>query len=199
MSYYRTQLEDWLKRINVKAERVLDIGGASNPARGRVAKWDVNECVFFDNGIEDAKVDYMPFDINLPIKEQFDGYSEIDLHKNFRFDVIFCLEVFEYVWDPVQAMKNIYQLMNKDSVAYISFPAIYPVHNPIDYDYLRYTRNVIEKYLNDNEFDSFVITPRVATVGRQDLASFYSVERMHPVKGSDRPYDIGYLVKARKA
>lgn len=198
MSYYRTQLEDWLKTISVKTERVLDIGGASNPVRSRVKSWDVHDCAFFDNGAEEAKVDYMPFDINLPLS-QFEGYTELDIKKNFKFDAVFCLEVFEYVWNPVQAIKNIYDLMNNDSVAYISFPSIYPVHQPINIDYLRYTRNVIEKYLNDVGFDDFTITPRVATAGRQELAAFYRSEGMHPVKGSDRPYDIGYLVKVRKS
>ena len=197
MSYYREALEDWLKTISVKAERVLDIGGASNPVRNRLKSWDANECIFSDNGAEEAKVDYMPFDINLPLT-QFEGYSEVDLYKQFRFNVVFCLEVFEYVWNPVQAMKNIYDLLAKDSVAYISFPAIYPVHNPVNIDYLRYTRNVIEKYINDNKFDSFEITPRVATEGKAELSAFYRSEGMHPVRNSQLPFDIGYLVKVRK-
>lgn len=204
MSYYRTQLEEWLKTINVKAERVLDIGGASNPARSRVNSFDVQECVFFDNGAEEAKVEYMPFDINIPIEKQFEGYwtgnptIDVKVSNTFKFEVIFCLEVFEYVWNPVQAIKNIYDLMTEDSVAYISFPAIYPVHNPVEIDYLRYTQNVIQKYLQDTGFEKIVIKPRVATAGREALANFYSKEGMHPVRNSSLPYDIGYLVKARK-
>lgn len=205
MSYYRRQLEEWLKTINVKAERVLDIGGASNPARSRVNSFEVQECVFFDNGAEEAKVEYMPFDINLPLT-QLTGY-EAELQKDefgqlnkttFKFDVIFCLEVFEYVWNPVQAVKNIYDLMSNDSVAYISFPAIYPVHNPVDIDYLRYTKNVIQKYLEDTGFQKIVIKAREATAGREALANFYRSEGMHPVRNSALPFDIGYLVKARK-
>lgn len=207
MSYYRQQLEEWLKGISVKAERVLDIGGASNPVRSRLKSWEVSECIFFDNGAEEAKVDYMPFDINVPIERQFAGYYRDGLENGmptvvvdgtFKFNAIFCLEVFEYVWNPVQAIKNIYDLMTKDSVAYISFPAIYPVHNPVEIDYLRYTRAVIEKYLKDNLFDRVEITPRVATAGRAELGAFYRSEGMHPVRGSELPYDIGYLVKAVK-
>ena len=44
---------------------------------------------------------------------------------SFKFDAVFCLEVFEYVWNPVEAFKNLWRLMNNDSVAYVSFPAIY--------------------------------------------------------------------------
>lgn len=207
MSYYRTQLEEWLKTISVNAHRVLDLGGASNPVRNRVAKWAVEECVFFDNGAEDAKVEYMPFDINLPLEKQLEGYfrptedesrQTVVVDGTFKFEAVFCLEVFEYVWNPVQAVKNIYDLMAEDSVAYISFPAIYPVHNPVEIDYLRYTQNVIQKYLQDTGFQKIVIKPRVATAGREALANFYSKEGMHPVRNSSLPYDIGYLVKARK-
>lgn len=190
-------MEDWLKTIMVRTERVLDLGGASNPVRNRVAKWDVQECVFFDNGSEEAKVSYVPFDINKPLT-QFGGFLPQDLDRAFKFDAVFCLEVFEYVYDPMQAMKNIWDLMNNDSVAYISFPAIYPVHNPADIDYLRFTRKSIEKYLELLGFTQVEIKPRVATLGREHLAMFYASEKMHPLRKSNLPYDIGYLVKARK-
>lgn len=204
MSYYRNQLETWLKNINVKTERVLDLGGASNPVRYRVNSWDVQECVFLDRGIEEAKVEYIPFDINLPL-DQLQGYYKkgigegvVEINPLFQFDALFCLEVFEYVWNPVQAIGNIWNLMNNDSVAYISFPAIYPVHNPIEIDYLRYTQRAISHYFNMFKFDQVEIVPRVASKGRADLARFYSNEGMHPVRGSDVPFDIGYMIKARK-
>lgn len=204
MSLYRNQLETWLQKISVKTERVLDIGGASNPVRARVYSWDVQECTFFDLGTEPSKVEYMKFDLNLPLT-QFKGYescfADEILNKKpnpFKFDAIFCLEVFEYIWNPVQAIKNIYNLMNNDSVAYISFPSIYPVHNPVQVDYLRYTKNVIQKYLIECGFTQIEITSRMATLGRQDLSRFYGVEGMHPVRNSELPFDIGYMVKARR-
>jgi hypothetical protein len=213
MSYYREQLEAWLKTIKVNTERVLDLGGASNPVRGRVGLWNVQECTFFDLGKEKAVTQYIPFDINIPLEPQLPGYKRFinnvsiqtdanlalkKLYSLFQFDAVFCLEVFEYVWNPIQALYNIYNLMTNDSVAYISFPAIYPVHNPIEIDYLRYTKQVIEKYLDIIGFSNIEITPRVATKGRASLSRFYSEEGMHPVRGSSLPFDIGYLVKARK-
>lgn len=194
MSFYRNQLESWLKTINVNAEKVLDLGGASNPVRNRVNSWRVNDCIFFDNGAEQAKVEYMPFDINIQLEDQLKGYKEKDL----QFDALFCLEVFEYVWNPVEAMRNIYRLMGQDSVAYISFPAIYPVHQPYEIDSLRYTKAVIERYLHMWDFQQIEIIPRIATLGKSDLSRFYTTEGMHPLRGSQLPFDIGYLVKARK-
>lgn len=203
MSYYRNQLEDWLKTISVKTERVLDLGGATNPVESRIKSWEVQECIFMDTGVEVPKVDFIPFDINLPFEGQLPGFANDPWKKNehntlFTFDAIFCLEVFEYVWNPVQAIKNIWDFMNQDSVAYISFPAIYPVHQPFEYDYLRYTKKAIEKYLAMFPFTQIEITPRIATLGRTDLANFYTNEKMHPLRGSELPLDIGYLVKARK-
>lgn len=203
MSYYRNQLENWLANISVNSERVLDLGGASNPVRTRVNTWNVEDCVFFDNGAEAAKVDYIPFDINLPVVDQLKGYEsyfkKIEGRPNpFEFDAIFCLEVFEYVWNPVQAITNIWEMMSKDSITYISFPAIYPVHQPWEIDCLRYTQKAIEKYLSLFPFQQIEITPRVATQGKGALSQFYSQEGMHPLRGSQLPYDIGYLVKARR-
>lgn len=198
MSLYRNQLEDWLKKIHVKAERVVDVGGASNPVEKRVASWKVDEYVFLDLAKEIALVDYIKFDINVLLNNQFKDCSREDIEKTLWFDVLFCLEVFEYVWDPVTAFQNIWDLMSNDSIAYISFPAIYPVHNPIEIDYLRYTKNAIQKYLKIVGFTHIWITPRVATKGKQSLSAFYSLEGMHPVRHSELPFDIGYMVKCRK-
>ena len=200
MSFYRNQLEAWLKTISVNSDRAVDIGGASNPARGRVGKWDVDDCVFLDLGKEKPVVSYIPFDLNLPYDVQLmkTGYRYEDLEKVFRFDVLFCLEVFEYIWNPVQAIRNIWSLMAYDSVAYVSFPAVYPVHNPFEIDYLRYTRQAVMEYFNMFGFTQIELTSRRATKGRQALSEFYTLEGMHPLRKSELPYDIGYLVKARR-
>lgn len=196
MSLYRDQLEAWLKTIKVNSDRIVDIGGASKPAKNRIAECKTEQIMYLDNGAEEAKESYIMYDINKPNADQRQGFPEMF----YRFGAVFCLEVFEYVWNPVQAMKNIYELMNDDSVAYISFPAIYPVHNPVDIDYMRYTKNGIIKLLLNAGFkaENISITPREATAGRLHLANFYASEGMHPVRHSNLPFDIGYLVKVRR-
>ena len=52
MSFYRNQLEDWLKEIDVKADRVLDIGGSAYPVTKRVKSWEVKEYKILDNNNE---------------------------------------------------------------------------------------------------------------------------------------------------
>ena len=188
-SYYRQQLEDWLKTIDVKADRVLDIGGGANPVKGRTKSWEVREYEIVDNNAEGEFVEKHNFiDLNKP----YQGGLPYDN------DIIFCLEVFEYLFRPLLALKTIHLLLKKGGIVYISFPSIYPVHNPKEIDYLRYTKFAIEKLLKVAGFTQWEIRPRVATEGRQALSAFYSLEKMHPVKNDPVIYDIGYLVEAHK-
>lgn len=188
MSYYRNQLEAWLKQINVKTNFVLDIGGGEKPIKDRVASWEVEKYEILDN---DAQFNPQLFaDLNHPLG--------IDLAYFNSVDTIFCLEVFEYIWNPVQAMKNIYELLKEDGVAYVSFPTIYPLHNPVGIDYLRYSKNAIEKLLAETGFKTWEITPRIATDGVNALRDFYTLEGMHPMRNTREIFDIGYCVKIIK-
>ena len=114
-----------------------------------------------------------------------------------QYDLIFCLEVFEYIWNPVQALVNINKLMKKEATAYISFPFVYPKHNPVGVDCLRYTNEAIEKLLRETGFSYWIITPRKATKGRAKLREFYDIEGMHARK-DDSWDDIGYIVEITK-
>jgi SAM-dependent methyltransferase len=186
MSYYREQLEKWLKRIDVTADSVIDVGGGENPIKTRVNSWNVKEYKILDHDAQ-FKPDFFT-DINYPI-----GGAVFD-----KADVIFCLEVFEYIFNPLQAMKNLFELLKDNGIAYISFPTIYPLHNPAGIDYLRYSKNAIEKLLTEAGFATWEITPRIATDGINALRDFYTLEGMHPMKNTPEVFDIGYLVKAYK-
>lgn len=134
MSYYRQQLEDWLKTLDVKADVVLDIGGAQNPVKGRTRSWEVKNYEILD----------LPeFDI-----EDFDERWE--KHKSIfkKADLIFCLEVFEYLLYPSEAMININWLMKNKAKAYITFAFAYPHHNELEKDSLRYTEFGIKRLAN---------------------------------------------------
>jgi len=109
-SNYRLQLEDWLKTLDVKADTVYDIGGKQKPVKGRTKSWEVNEYKILD----------------LP---EFDVQEEMSTSQVVRYekaDLIFCLEVFEYLIYPSGAMYNISYLLNEGGTAYISFAFIYP-------------------------------------------------------------------------
>lgn len=183
MSFYREALEKWLRAIDVDVDSVLDVGGGDKPIKGRVNSFHCQKYKIMDN---DASFQPHIFgDLNYLI--------DID----HPYDVLFCLEVFEYIWNPVQAIENLSSFLKENGIAYISFPTIYPLHNPPGIDYMRYTKFGVEKLLSRGGF-SWEITPRVATLGREKLAQFYNAEGMHPMRGTEMIYDIGYLVKAIK-
>jgi SAM-dependent methyltransferase len=190
MSYYRDQLERWLETISISADNVLDIGGAANPVKNRVKSWDVKHYMIADNLLETPK------DPSIPVFEY--DLNEEGIVDETDWDVIFCLEVFEYIYDPVTALDNIQTMLGSEGIAYISFPSIYPVHEPKENDYMRFTRHGIVRLLDTVGFSEWSILPRIATIGKEALGQFYSLEGMHPVKHDDVIYHIGYLVEACK-
>lgn len=207
MSYYKNQLESWLKIIDVKADKVLDVGGGSNPIKGRTKNWEVREYKILDNQLEEMKQKPdIIFDLNL--KEGYQNETEI-ISELLKFDVIFCLEIFEYIWNPVQALENLNRWLKVGGILYLSCPFVYPHHNPEGKDYLRVTRWGIEKLLKETGFEILEIKPRVEQGSirraggirikseRSTLENFYLGEEMHPVKNFNHA-EIGYLVKARK-
>jgi len=164
----------------------LDIGGGSNPIKNRVKNWDVKNYRILDNNAEgEFEPDY---EINM-------NYKTTKLPLNY-FDLIFCLELYEYLWNPIQATQNIYKLLKKRSKAIISFPFIYPFHNPINIDYLRYTPRGAEKLLQEAGFVNIEFV-----LSRRDksglLEQFYRADGMRCAKGIEHNI-TGFVVEAKK-
>jgi SAM-dependent methyltransferase len=124
MSFYRDQLENYLKTIDVKAETVFDVGGKEKPVKGRTKSWTVKNYEILDIPDHDLNV-------------LFPNPKQCNL--------IFCLEVFEYLIDPVTAMKNIKNMLAKGGEAIVSFPLVYPVHNDVAFDSLRFTETGVRR------------------------------------------------------
>lgn len=181
MSYFRDQLESWLATIEVDASRVLDVGAGTNPARKR-ARVDCEEYVTLDHR-DEAEPDIVG-DLNEPL--ELDG----------SFDAVFCLEVFEYVWNPVEAHRNLARALRPGGVLYVSYPFVYPIHEPAGLDYLRYTEDGVRKLLDVAGFDVKTLQPRLATRGRT-LRGFYRREGMY-VRDPDSALHIGYLARATR-
>ena len=171
MSFYRDQLENWLSGIEVKADRVLDVGGKDLPVKGRTKTWEVNKTY--------AVLDLPEYDLN-----DYGGSDEAD--------IVFCLEVMEYIHNPVRAMENLYDLLKFGGTLYITFQFIYPWHKPVADDCLRYTRSGVVKLLKD--FKMVKIQERFAKYPDK-LLDFYKSGGMHV--GGDSIV-TGFMVKARK-
>ena len=194
----RQALESWVKSLKIKADKVLDVGGAQKPVKGRTGEWNVREYLISD--IEEPhdnspEPDWM-FDLSksVPIIREFQNYTDY-------FDAIFCLEVMEYVSDPVQAIKNLNELTKKGGKLYISFNFSYATHNPPGLDYFRYTRFGVEQLLENNGFKILSLIPRTCEMntGYPELMQFYSKQGMKYTKDCGNVHsETGHLVVAEK-
>lgn len=177
-SHSRKQLEEWLGTLEISAEAVGDVGGKKLPVPSRVKSWQVKR---FDI------LDLPEYDLNQPWK-----LPEI-------YDVVFCLEVFEYIYNPWQAMKNLHLILKTGGILYASFHFIYPHHGPEGMDYLRYTQWGVDKLLEEAGFSSWT---RLSRGFRRPwgITSVYLGENMKWLGKIDSPMhrDQGYLVKAIK-
>jgi 2-polyprenyl-3-methyl-5-hydroxy-6-metoxy-1,4-benzoquinol methylase len=191
-SYYREQLEAWLKTIDVKADRVLDVGGAQLPVKGRTKSWEVNKYHILDlpepHKLDSPNLVFLKRDIQ--DENCTEGLTEY-------YDMVFNLEVMEYTFDPVTTLKNLNAFLVPNGVLYISFPFIYPVHNPITDDSIRYTINGAMKLLDTAGFEVENVTARTQK-GNLRIQDWFASEKMRPAKEWDHHDDVGYLIKARK-
>jgi len=188
MSYFRSQLESWLKTIDIEAQKVLDIGGGTNPVNTRVGKWRIGEFKTLDNKAEEptTSLNYVN-DLN---QLWCCAFLKMLLEE---FDVVFCLEVMEYVWNPVTAFENFNNVLKKGGLLYISFPWIYPLHNPPGIDCLRYSENAIKKLAEESNFRILELKKRTMTYD-SIYKEFVRAEGMHPIEDNA----IGYLCKMQK-
>lgn len=196
MSYFRDQLESWLKEIDVKAGEVLDVGGAANPVKGRTKSWDVGNCDIIDKLIEPPAVGIKFYQGDI---QEYD-FTTFALAKQtlgeeaLKYEVVFCLEVAEYLCEPLRALKNIATFLDPGGVLYISFMFVYGLHNPPGNDYLRYTPEGAEALLYRS---GFKIEEHILRFGNDLLTKFYELDKMRIRKGMNHNV-TGSLIKAKK-
>ena len=192
MSFYRDQLEDYLSGLHIKAESVLDIGGAAKPVKKRVASWDVSgQYAILDNFLEPRTEPY-PFEANETWIEADIQYWH-SVKETPEYEMVFCLEVMEYIFDPMSCLNSIAALTKRQGKLIITFPFVYPVHKPIEADYLRYTPQGATKLLAEAGFKTEAIHSRIDRSGK--LLEFYKADGMH-VGGN--AHVTGVIIEARK-
>lgn len=174
-SYYKQQLNDFVASLNVKADVVLDIGGAQNPIKGRTSGWEVEDYKIVD--LETPHVTKQPPDLvqdmNFPLDKQMEEHV-------FKADVIFCLGVFDYVINPNVAMNNIYWLLKYSGYAWVEFPFVYATHEPVWDEGCRYSEGCINRLADQA---GLKITETIRKMERSGLLRrWYSEEgqRMSP-------------------
>lgn len=200
-SYNRIQLEKWLKTIDV-AGSCLDIGGSQNPIEERTKSWNCDNYKILDlkQPHECKREPDITWDINerpitgLRFEKEFDKITNKD-YQIIPFDNIFFIEVSEYIWNPIDVLRNIHDLLKKDGLFYSSWHFIHPQHPPIGLDYLRYTSAGVEKLLKETDFEILEdISRRTQLI---DLRELWASEQMKGWKEFDNTI-IGSLIKAKK-
>ena len=205
----RQDLENWLKTIDVSGN-VLDIGGSQYPIKGRTKSWNIKSYKILDleNPHEcKQKSDYICdlndiyADYNIDNRFTIEDKDKRKKFKNYNeFDIIFCIEVMEYIYRPFEffeAIKN--DFLKKDGILYISFHTLYGLHNPKGEDCLRYTKNAIYKLAENTGFKiEKIITKELTPYGKHLYLNFCKAEGMRLDYKDNQTYDEGYLVIMRK-
>lgn len=198
MSYYREQLEAWLSDMEVKGGIVLDFGGAAKTLHGRVKTFLPDKYIVVDNHLEQPQHAADIFmDLNLPAQSQVIKWNEkTGVLLNQLADTAFCLEVAEYWWNPLQALVNIHSWLKSGGDLIISFPFVYPMHQPAAADYMRYTGNGVAKLLTVCGFKVIEMQARYHK-SPAALRAAWAADGMHPLKNETQDH-TGYLVLAKK-
>lgn len=205
-SLTRQQLEKWLKTLEFpyqKGFKILDIGGSQNPIGPRIGQFGgtLNDILILDleKPHEEKRKANFVWDINLEMTEMHKSNSyDNPAYAEEEFDVVFCIEVSEYLWNPIVALKNINHLLKQNGILYMSFHFIYPQHNPVQEDCLRYTPAGVSRLMSETGF--LIEEMKMRTMGDEGNAFFYqfmSQEKMRPANMVNHDI-IGCLVKAKK-
>jgi len=194
-SFFRQQLNTWLATLEVSAERVLDAGGGANPVKNRVRSWHVRDYVILDNCLENQRTEpRIIADLNRGLSTE---NSPTAMGECGSFNVVFCLEVMEYIWNPVVALENLNLFLREGGRLYITFPFVYPIHDPVGYDFLRYTQEGAQKLLTETGFQvNDIFIRRIHD--EKLLAAAYNADRMHGREDNTAGH-TGYCVTATKS
>ena len=186
-SFYKQQLNDFVADQDVMADVLFDIGGAQHPIKGRTRSWHVK--------------DYQIIDLKVPHVELQHPDIEWDMNKewvgNAKADVIYCLGLTDYIINPNIFMDNIRKMLADDGHAWVEFPFIYPVHNPIDDEGCRYSEGCIRRLAKQAGLKIEEIIYKRPKPDNPYLLKFFSEDGMRAARGVDH-FVTGYIVRMTK-
>lgn len=184
-SYYKQQLNEWKATLDVKADVVYDIGGAQDPIKGKTNTWDVKEYKIVDLPV--PHIEKVHPDIEQDMNEVWYSYPE-------KADLIFCLGVSDYIINPNIFMQNIYNALRGNGTAWVEFPFVYPIHQPIDDEGCRYSEGCIRRLAKQAGLKIEEIIYKRPKPDNPFLTHFYKVDGMRMADGVDHNV-TGYIVR----
>ena len=178
---------NFLQKLEIKGT-VIDIGGSSGAPK--VGSWNPDKHIILDNNLEKEVKQKTWIEPDVVFDLNFDSWQ------GDMADWVFCLDVFEYVWNPVKALETIYSMLKEGGIAVISFPFLYPHHNIAKADSLRFTRAGVENLLNNAGFKEYEIISAEAK-NADKLLEFYELEKFHKATEINHK-EINFMIKAIK-
>lgn len=189
-SFYKQQLNDWKRTLDVKATLVYDIGGSQDPIKGMTNSWDVEDYKIIDLAVPHVEA------VHPDIEQDMNEHMDYD-HMPPKADLIFCLGVSDYIINPNVFMRNIYELMSFDATAWVEFPFVYPIHNPVDEEGCRYSEGCIRRLAKQAGLKIEEIIYKRPKPDNPFLKMFYDKDGMRAAKGVDHNV-TGYIVRFSK-
>lgn len=188
MSAYKDQLRKKLSQMDINCSRVLAIG-IQEDDRKYFKSIECDKWVTLDTD-ENFKPNIL-WDLNRPIE---DGLLHIPEEYIEGFDCVVALNIWEYMFDPVSALRNIFDLMAPGAILITNFPFVYPVHRPEGTDYLRFTPEGVEKLMQTM---GLTVDRHDYIYGNQLLEDYYRVDGLKARGGFDHRI-IGSIIIAKK-
>ncbi len=190
MSSYKNQIFKYFEGKTLIGSKILSIGSQDDDRRY------FKDTQYDDWSTLDSSPKYKPtfvLDMNESIINQ-DGEILIDTSFADAFDIVLCLNIFEYIWNPVAAHDNLSFFLKAGGTLYVNYPFIYPQHEPAGTDFLRYTPEGARKLLSEA---GFIIQDEQALYGNQGLLKFYQNDGMKARANADHLI-IGMIFKVTK-
>ena len=102
--------------------KVVVISGSINEPELKLINYENIDILNFneDLGIFDLDVDWKSISNSNSIDSKF--------YKEGEYNFVFCNQVFEHIFSPIQAIKNIHYILKKNGYAWITVPTINCIH-----------------------------------------------------------------------
>jgi hypothetical protein len=190
MSRYKELLIAHLKTVDLQGERILSIGSQEDDRR-YFRSTQYEEWVTLDS--DQRFKPGIAMDMNKPIMAD-DGEVMLDISYCESFDIVLALNLWEYIWNPIVGHENIGYLLKSKGLLVTNYPFIYPMHNPVGMDFMRFTPDGARKLLSLAGFQIIEETP---ILGNRTLVQFYQEDGMK-MRANEEHRTIGTIIQALK-
>lgn len=196
-SSYRIALNNFLDNLELEGDLAFDVGGSQESLQKRVKKFNVKELIIIDlpEPHQDSPKPDIAWDMNDPINFSYGPARDIYSKTKEQADIVTAFELLDYIYDPLTAFKNMAFFLKKGGMLYISSGLVYPTHNPIQDDCLRYTEFGIKKLAEKTGLEVLEMLPRRPETNAIEV--LWRSERLRAAKHYDHN-TLGFITKLRK-